>query len=251
MILELAIAIPLSGLYYKGIIGPKIIGLILSTFYWLPKYLFMTWFLEWLFPSILTRNKNMTKNQIALTFDDVPYGSHQELIDILDAYQIKATFFVISGYVTDESKQILIKAVQKGHQLGNHGKTNSAHARLSESALADEIDSCDELISDIYTKAEVKLPNLMAYRPSCGLFTNKMLRMVHTKGYVLSLGSVYPNDPVIRSSWINYYYLINHIEKGDIVILHDRKWTIPMLDKLLPWLRHNKYESVTLNDMFS
>jgi peptidoglycan/xylan/chitin deacetylase (PgdA/CDA1 family) len=236
---------------------PSLITFLCTNFlvwYWLPKKIFLDNYLEKYYPMILSRKKiksSSDKKQIALTFDDLPYGYHQELINILNEHNIKATFFIISDYVqTDEDRNILIEAIKSGHQLGNHGKTNSRHASLSIYDLEKEIDDCDELIRSIYREAKIKLPKLMCYRPGYGSFTNDMIKLIRKQNYHLTLGSVYPHDPQIWSGFINYHYIINHIEDGDVIILHDRKHTIPMLQRLLPWLKKNNYESLTLEKMF-
>lgn len=248
MITELVVLSPFAALWYFGFIGWKSSLIVFLIYYWLPKWLLLDLFLETHYSQILTRNK-FTKNKIALTFDDVPYGAHEEIIKLLDKYNMKATFFVISEYLTDETRSLLVKAVKNGHQLGNHGKTNSMHALKTTRSLFSEIQTCDAEIKEIYHQANVTLPNLMVYRPGCGLFTEIMLRVVQSQLYTLALGSVYPNDPMIRWSLLNYYYLISHLEGGDVVILHDRIWTIPLLEGLLPWLIEKKYTSVTLNDL--
>lgn len=223
----------------------------LATFYWLPKLIVNDNFLDrW--PRILSRSTNEQSNRtkkIALTFDDLPYGSHAELVKKLNDFDMRATLFVISGYVNDNNRQVLIDAVKSGHDLGNHGRTNRRHASLSLADLESEIDDCDELIRSIYAEARMALPEIKTFRPGCGFFNDAMIKMVEQKGYRLTLGSVYPHDPHVPSGWINYYYLTWHIEAGDIVILHDRSWTLTMLDLLLPWMVKNGYESVTVSEL--
>jgi peptidoglycan/xylan/chitin deacetylase (PgdA/CDA1 family) len=259
MVTEIVLLLPLCILWYAGYINWIVIITIVVFCYWLPKWFFISLLAERLYPNIVVRN-NLVADKfigkvIALTFDDVPYGDHARIIKLLDKYSMKGTFFVISGDIkTEEETGIrsetygcLVDAVKKGHQLGNHGKTDSMHAIKSNESLEYEISHCDTLIKQIYKSAEINLPTNMVYRPGCGAFTTSMLRIANRLGYKLALGSVYPNDPIMISSLINYYYLINHIEKGDIVILHDRTWTVPLLEMLLPWLTENNYTSVTVD----
>ena len=227
---------------YYGIINPLIIGACLLIVYQLPKCVFVRG-LEWLFPAVLTRtqikNSNSNTKKIALTFDDGPTADFESLVKKLDAYDMKATFYIISSYVTEENRSLLINAVKNGHQLGNHGKTDCAHIMLSTKDLNNEIDECDKLIKSIYEDSKISLPTLMSYRPGCGSFTPNMIKIATNKKYSLTLGSVHPFDPLIRSSFLNHHYLINHIEDGDIVILHDRSWTLPTMDMFLPYLKKN------------
>lgn len=221
--------------------------------YWLPKFLIKPLILI----SILTHNPKLTytpdliEKYVSLTFDDVPYGYHTDIINKLDQYHQKATLFVISDYVTTQHENFLINAVINGHQLGNHGKTNSMHALLSYNDLSYEILHCDNLIKSIYNKANISLSNKMLYRPGCGIVTPTILEVSRQLNYTVTLGTVYPNDPIFIISWWNYWYLRLHIEHGDIIILHDRMWTSTMLDMLLPWLKYNSIKSVTIDTLIS
>lgn len=68
------------------------------------------------------------KGQMALTFDDGPYIYTSELLDILKANQVKATFFVVGnngakGQIQDASSgypPIIRRMVAEGHQVGSH-----------------------------------------------------------------------------------------------------------------------------------
>jgi len=102
---------------------------------------------------------------------------------------------VISGQVTHKTKPLLIQAIQKGHQLANHGKTDSMHIKKPFSEFKDEFKHCHRLLLNLYQKAKVPIPKNMFYRPGCGWFNKKMLNWIQSKNYTLVLGSVYPHDP--------------------------------------------------------
>lgn len=247
---ELLLCVPIAVLWVTDILPWYAAISIIFFIYWLPKSSIIT-ALETFYPDVLTRNHNRQKNRpISLTFDDMPYGSHQEIIDILNEHDMRATFFVISSLINETNIEIFVEAVKKGHLLGNHGKTNSIHYLKSPNGLRAEIEDCDKVIRNIYEKAGVDYPRNMYYRPGCGLFCRAMLDVVHSLKYNLALGSVYPTDSIVRNSTVNYHYLINHIENGDIVILHDRTWTPLMLRRLMQWMKTKDLRSVTLNELF-
>lgn len=185
-------------------------------------------------------------NTICLTFDDAPYGkSFDDTIDILSQYDIKATFFVIAGFVNETNRSSLINAIKSGHQLANHGSIDRMHAKLPYNELKDEITKCQELLKELYKEAGKSEPSKIYYRPGSGFISNTILQLQKDLDMKVVLGSVYPYDPHIPLSNVNYNYLLQKIEPSDIIILHDRKWTLNLLTKILPKL--NEYECRTLD----
>jgi peptidoglycan-N-acetylglucosamine deacetylase len=259
MITETLLISTLAPLYWFKILGIRGIATVLFLFYWLPKPIFVNLLQNKIYPKVATNIKSDHK-AISLTFDDIPYvsttrseinkrvPSYIEIIKLLNIYKFKATFFIISDYLTPESEDMLINAIKDGHQLGNHGKTNSLHAIKNSLNAFEEIGSCHDKIVELYKRAATPLPKTMVYRPGCGLPSNNLFAACDHFGYKMVLGSVYPNDLIVPSSLINYLYLIAHIDKDDIVILHDRRWTPSLLQRLLPWLVTHGYHGITLSD---
>lgn len=58
-------------------------------------------------------------HKVYLTFDDGPSANTEKILDILDSYGVKATFFVV-GKEDDTSKEALAQIVERGHSLGMH-----------------------------------------------------------------------------------------------------------------------------------
>lgn len=58
-------------------------------------------------------------HKVYLTFDDGPSIYTEDILDILDSYGVKATFFVV-GKETDSAKEALQDIVARGHTLGMH-----------------------------------------------------------------------------------------------------------------------------------
>ncbi len=60
-----------------------------------------------------------TLHKVYLTFDDGPSIYTQDILEILDRYDVKATFFVV-GKESDAEKEALTMIVEGGHTLGMH-----------------------------------------------------------------------------------------------------------------------------------
>ena len=68
------------------------------------------------------------KKVVYLTFDDGPSTTNTpKVLDILDKYNVKATFFIVGKYVnaTPQSKEILKRTAKDGHAIANHSYTHN------------------------------------------------------------------------------------------------------------------------------
>jgi len=186
-----------------------------------------------------------------ITIDDAPYysrlfgSSFEDILNVLEKYDMKVIFFVISTQVNDQNRELLIRALKEGHRLENHGRVDKRHSSLSRDDLIYEIDECDKLLNGLYKEAKVQRPENKLYRPGCGTFNEMMLGICRWKKYQMILGNTYPHDPFVISPIINYLYIKYHLEENDIVIIHDRAWTPALLERLGPYLKSNNFRTVT------
>lgn len=70
-------------------------------------------------------------HKVYLTFDDGPSKYTEEILDILDEYQVKATFFVV-GKEGNTAEALLKKIVDNGHSLGMHSYSHE-YGKIYES----------------------------------------------------------------------------------------------------------------------
>lgn len=66
-----------------------------------------------------------TRRAIALTFDDGPSESTRDLLDVLDEFGVKATFFQC-GFHARRLRGEAAEVARRGHEIGNHGDTHQA-----------------------------------------------------------------------------------------------------------------------------
>ena len=84
---------------------------------------------------------------IYLTFDDGPSDRTYEILDILDEYQVKATFFVLLKEGYEEEYRAIIN---RGHEIGVHSTShdyNILYANLD--AFIDDVSSCREYVESV------------------------------------------------------------------------------------------------------
>lgn len=166
-----------------------------------------------------------------VTIDDVPSEHTQQILDKLNKMGEKVILFVIGSLVTTKNKELLIQAVKDGHVLGNHGMVNRKHWRVGYDELLEEVKQCENIINGIYLDAGIQRTKHY-YRPGSG-FVNKTIYLVSKElQLTIMLGSVYPHDAQLPFSSLCGWYVWLFTGHDDIVILHDRKWTISTLDWL-------------------
>lgn len=88
-------------------------------------------------------------HKVYLTFDDGPGANTQKILDILDKYDVKATFFVV-GREGRDAEEAMKRIVEEGHTLGMHSYTHD-YSRIYESveSFGEDLDREQEYIYEV------------------------------------------------------------------------------------------------------
>ena len=236
-----------------------IFSIVFSLIYLLPMPLI--WVLERITNAIFRLDCDEPKT-IAITIDDVPYRtntkSHTDLkrlmqiLDLAQKYNVRLNLFIMgSEYnVSGLEKNQLNRAVKDGHLLANHGSYDCCHAKLSEYRLVRQLSECQELIDNCYNNCNIPSPPKF-YRPGCGIITPLVSQIANDMDMKIVLGNNYPHDPGIPFSWFNYLFVKWKLASNDIIILHDRQWSIKTMEYLFDYLNQNNYSCVTLDEIYN
>ena len=182
---------------------------------------------------------------IALTIDDGPDSHSTEIIlDVLAQNDAHATFFVLIDRV-GENEAVVERVVAEGHELGNHLLQDTPSIQHPNYEFESRLEQAHESLSR-YTE-------IRWFRPGSGWYNRDMLRSLERFKYRLALGSIYPFDSHIPSSWFASRYIVWRAHPGAIVVLHDYgnrgQRTIETLTYILPVLKQRGYRIVTLSEL--
>lgn len=87
-------------------------------------------------------------HQVYLTFDCVPGTNTQAILDVLSAYDVKATFFV-SAVDSDEAREACRRIVEEGHTLGMHSYSNQySTIYASTDAFCEDYEAISQYLYD-------------------------------------------------------------------------------------------------------
>lgn len=199
---------------------------------------------------------NVKKNgrTVYLTFDDGPNAYTQNILDILNRYNVKATFFVTNQF---PSSQNLIKNMyDNGHSIGIH--TYSHQYKMvynSDDDYLNDLNNMDKVIYEqtgYHTKL-IRFPGGSSNTISSG---NKGLMTRLTKK-VTELGYTYFDWNVDSgdTSTINSDKIANNVINGmkrfenSIVLMHDIKYVNKdALEKILYYGLSNGYTFLPLTE---
>ena len=98
-------------------------------------------------------SNGLNRKQVALTFNDGPdQRVTEEILDILDEYNVQANFFFL-GSQDAAYPQIVQEAYDNGHLIANHSYNHVPLANLTDEQIHNQIDESAREIKAIIGKA--------------------------------------------------------------------------------------------------
>jgi peptidoglycan-N-acetylglucosamine deacetylase len=192
---------------------------------------------------------------VALTFDDGPSAWTPLVLDLLREHQMRATFFVIGDRVR-ERPELVKRIVEEGHELGSHTLTHPRLTEIPEDEVRREIQGGQDAVEEVLGEA----PRL--FRAPGFHADERELAIVEELGLEAVFAHVDPRDwEPGRDSHTIFGLVLRELREGVIVDLHDGypppptrsrddcTPTVEALDHLLPCLRAESYETVTVSQI--
>lgn len=152
------------------------------------------------------------KKLIAFTFDDGPsYIGTNKLLDNLDKYNARVTFFVLGSRVNNY-KDTLTKAYKMGNTIGSHTYSHSNLLKLDNYSVMDEIKKTNETIKNITGSETIYL------RPPYGNINSDIKNISNMYTILWDLDT---EDWKYKDKDRIADYIVSNAHDGAIVLLHD------------------------------
>lgn len=182
---------------------------------------------------------------IALTFDDGPNTTTtNDVLDILEEYNAKASFFLIGNNINEKSAQSVKRAYDMGMEIDNHSKTHGNMSKMSEEEVRAEIAYVDDKVTEI-TGEPTRF-----FRPPF-IDVSKSLYDAVDLPFICGIDCQDYMENVTAQERADY--IMNGAKDGVIVLLHDasgNQQTVEALKIVMPKLVEQGYEFVTLTELF-
>lgn len=187
------------------------------------------------------------KPMVAITFDDGPAtGTSNRILDCLEDNGAVATFFELGENVENvsESKEILLRQQDIGCETGSHSYSHANLNTCTAAQIRNEVDKTNAAIKKL-TGAEPTV-----FRPPYGNLTDARAKIVNMPCILWSVDTL---DWKSRnaSSVIDVVKGTNNLD-GKVILMHSiYDSSAQALEVLVPWLKKNGYQMVTVSELLT
>jgi peptidoglycan/xylan/chitin deacetylase (PgdA/CDA1 family) len=190
--------------------------------------------------------------QVALTFDDGPNDPYTpQLLDVLARHNVKATFFMLGGYVQARPDLARIVA-EAGHVIGNHTFSHPNLIFVPANRARKEIEDCHRALTDAVGE------HSRLFRPPFGGRRPASLRVARALGMEPIMWNVTGYDWKAPSPEYIEQKIANRLRGGSVILLHDgghermgvdRSKTVVATERVIERCKTEGYEFVTVLEM--
>lgn len=184
--------------------------------------------------------------KVALTFDDGPRpASTRRLRRLLHRHQVPASFFIV-GHMAVRYPEEVRGLARDGHEIANHSWSHPDLKSLSKEAFLWELEATRLLIEELTHQKTwyFRTPG------STESYIRRKFEVPYP--YKLVLWDVHSLDHEGLGAEAIFDRVYNHVSDGDVILLHNGlESTVQALDCLIPALKSEGFEFVTLSTLFS
>ena len=194
---------------------------------------------------VLDYETDPTKPMIALTFDDGPNTTTtDQVLDLLQKYQVRASFFLIGNNITDESAEVVKRAYDMGCEIDNHSKSHPYMNEMTAEEIIAEVQYVSDKVEEITGQ-----PTLF-FRPPYIAVSDTMYESIDMT-FISGAGCDDWDASVDVETRIKKVQRL--AQDGIIILLHDAEGndqTVEALDTIIPALLEKGYQFVTVKELF-
>ena len=178
---------------------------------------------------------------VSLTFNIYENAENVEkILDILDEYEAKATFF-IGGCWADDNVDGVREIYTRGHEVGSHGYFHKDHSKMSQEANLEEIRPSIKLL-DMISGVQTTL-----FAPPSGAFNENTLTACATLGLRVIMWSRDTIDWRDKDKNLIVQRATKNLKAGEFILMHPKDVTVQSLPEILTYIRENGLKTLTVS----
>ena len=184
-------------------------------------------------------------DRIALTIDAAWDADKTPFIlDTLDKYGVKATFFLCGVWVKQYPEYVK-EIAKRGHEIGNHSLTHPHMNRMDSITIQKELSDLDDMLQELTGKRST------LFRAPFGEYNDTVIKAAHEAGYEVIQWS---RDTVDwkkdRSAQTILDGVLKKLQSGDIILCHNNGYKIETyLPVLIETAQQKGFSFVTVSEL--
>ena len=188
---------------------------------------------------------NVEKKNVSIMFNVYENADVvSRIVDTLDFYNVKATFFV-GGCWADDNETTLNKIVSSGHEIANHGYFHKDHAALDYEKNREEIYLTGVIVNAL-CGAEMKL-----FAPPSGSYSDATLQSAYDLGYKVVMWSKDTIDWRDSDRAKIVSRATKNLTGGDLILMHPKAHTLAALPEIIGYCEERNFHIVTVGENIS
>ena len=188
---------------------------------------------------------NEESNKISLMIN-VYWGTEylDGMLEILDKYDVKTTFFVGGTWAIKES-EMLNKIYESGHEIGNHAYSHKDMDKLSKDDNQKEILTTHEIVKSLLGI------DMNLFAPPSGAYSKTTVEVANSLSYQTIMWTRDTIDWRDKDANIIYERAIKDAKGGDLVLMHPTACTLDALENIIITLQEKGFMLTTVSDTLS
>lgn len=178
---------------------------------------------------------------VSLTFNVYENTQNvQKILDILDEFGAKATFF-IGGCWADDNVDCVREIYKRGHELGSHGYFHKDHSKLSYEANLEEIRPSVRLLEMICGE------KITLFAPPSGAFSAVTLSAcvsLEMKVIMWSRDTIDWRDKDVPTLVTR---ATKNLKAGEFILMHPKDQSVQAIPEILTYIRENGLNTATIS----
>lgn len=163
-----------------------------------------------------------------------------DMMDIFDAYKVKATFFV-GGCWAVKHLDVVEQIYSRGFEIGNHGFHHKDHDKLSFDANTQEIKAChDVLLKNLGVE-------MTLFAPPSGAYNKTTVDAAESLNYKTIMWTHDTIDWRDQNEDLIFKRATKDLSNGDLILMHPTPKTVLALTKILAYAINNGFEPTTVS----
>ena len=185
---------------------------------------------------------------VSLTFDDGPNfpgdNTMSNMLDLLEKHGIVASFFIVGNKVSPENRAVVKRAFDMGCDIQNHSWSHQVMPNMTAQEIKEEYDKTDEVIMDITGVRPT------FFRPPY-IAVNQLMYDTIPTPFICGQGCEDWVPEVLADKRVQT--MKECTKDGILYLLHvtdGNTETYKAVEQMIPWLKEQGYEFVTVEKMF-